>query len=108
MGKAKIYKLILLSWIMQRILDTSEIDMDDLEIRGELEIDLQRMDKLEHYEMPDGSDTFHVRVRPGSQTYRPGLHRFTFEIQYGNLINGEFRSKGEPVFTQSEALPYPS
>jgi len=63
------------------------------------------MDHLEHVDMPDGCDVYRVKVLPSTQTYRLGLHRFRFEIQYGNLIGDEFEQKGETSFYQTETLP---
>lgn len=91
--------------MIKRILDTSGIDNDDPEIASELRTDLRRMDHLEHADMPDGCDAYRVKVLPSARTYQPGLHRFSFEIQYGNLIDEEFEPKGETFFYQTETLP---
>jgi len=91
--------------MLTRIIETAEIDMADPEIQAELETDLRRMDKLKHEEMPEFCDSFRVRVMPSLRTYRPGLHRFRFEIQYGNIVNGEFKPKGDLVEYQTETLP---
>jgi len=90
---------------LTRILDTSEIDMTNPAIKADLDIDLRRMDAMKHEDMPDGCDAFSVRVRPSTRTFRPGLYRFRFEIQYGHLVNGELKPKGEPVDYQTETLP---
>ena len=96
---------ILIKFMLTRILDTTKINMNDSEIRAELNMDLRRMDCMEHEEMPEGSDVYLLEVSPSIQTYRPGFHRFRFKIQYGNLIDGEIRIKGKSKHTQSEALP---
>ena len=91
--------------MLTRILDTSGIDMGNPEIQGELETDLRRMDRLPHNGMPENVDTYKVKVTPSIRTYMPGLHRFRFEIQYGNMKESKFEPKGEPVLSQSELLP---
>ncbi len=55
--------------------------------------------------MPNDSDAYRVVVTPSTRTYYPGLHRFIFTVQYGNLVNGEFQPNGKPVMYQSETLP---
>lgn len=104
-GKKLISSFKLSKLMLTRILDTSEIDMSDPEIRSELETDLRRMNYMEHYDIPKGANAYTVTVRPSSQTYRHSLHRFTFEIRYGRMNNGEFEPQGEPVFRQTETLP---
>ncbi len=91
--------------MLTRILDTSKIDIEDPQIRRELNQDLRRMDRLKHVEMPDDVDTFKVKVKPSSITYHAGLHRFVFELQYGNMVEDEFKPKGEVVSYQTETLP---
>ncbi|MEK6933427.1 MAG: hypothetical protein AABW75_00960 [Nanoarchaeota archaeon] len=91
--------------MLTRILDTTEIDMNNPEIRVELNTDLRRMDHLRHEEMPEGSGVYRVKVMPSTRTYLPGLHRFRFEIQYGNMLDGELKPKGEKVLYQTETLP---
>ena len=91
--------------MLTRILDTSGIYMNDPKIRSELETDLRRMDRLQHENIPKGVDTYRVKVSPSTRTYMPGLHRFIFEIKYGNIKGGEFEPKGETVFHQTETLP---
>jgi hypothetical protein len=85
-----------------RILDTTEIDLDDQEIQSELEADLRRMDRLPH---PENATAYQVLVRPSKRTYMPGLHRFVYVIQYGILYNGEFQPEGDIVRYQTETLP---
>ncbi len=93
--------------MLERILDTSAIDMTDSHIVYELNIDLERMDKLEHNESPRKANAYKVKVEPSRVTYYEGLHRFRFEIQYGYLRkNGKFKSLGKPIQTQSESLPF--
>jgi hypothetical protein len=91
--------------MLTRILDTTEIDMHNSEIRAELKIDLRRMDRLKHEGMPRNSNAYRVKVMPSVITYAPGLHRFRFEIQYGTMINGKFQRNGEAVLYQTESLP---
>ena len=91
--------------MLTRILDTTEIDMDNPEILAELDTDLRRMDYMKHEEMPEGSDAYRVKVSPSTRTYMPGLHRFRFEIQYGKMIDGELKPKGEVALYQTETLP---
>ena len=91
--------------MLTRILDTTEIDMDNPEIRAELETDLRRMDHMKHEEMPEDSDAYKVRVLPSTRTYMPGLHRFRFIMQYGKMLDGELKPKGEEVVYQTETLP---
>lgn len=91
--------------MLTRILDTTEINMNDPEIQAELRTDLRRMDRLRHEEMPEGCDSYRVKVMPSTRTYMPGLHRFRFEIQYGNLVDDKLKPKGEVVFYQTETLP---
>ena len=92
--------------MLERILDTSGIDMDNPDIKLCLETDLRRMDKMRHGEIPEGVDVYKVNVTPSIQTYSmPGMYRFQFEIQYGNKKEDEFEPKGEPVFRQTETLP---
>ncbi len=94
-----------IKFMLTRILDTSAIDMDDLGIQYELAIDLRRMNALEHESAPENITAYKVKVTPSTQTYSEGLHRFRFEIQYGNLNNNHFEPKGESVFYQTETLP---
>ena len=91
--------------MLTRILDTTEIDMTNPEILAELEADLRRMDYLKHECMPEGVDTYRVKVMPSNRTYGLGLHRFIFEIQYGNKTDDQFEPKGEPKTYQTETLP---
>jgi hypothetical protein len=63
------------------------------------------MDKLKHEEMPEGCDALRVKVMPSNRTYLPGLHRFIFEIQYGQLVEENLQPKGEPIYYQTETLP---
>lgn len=91
--------------MLTRILDTTAIDMKDPEIRRELEIDLKRMDRLPHDESPKNSNAYKVNVTPSTQTYHPGLHRFRFLIQYGELAGEQFKPLGDVVRFQSETLP---
>lgn len=91
--------------MLTRILDTSKIDTNNPEIKFELEIDLNRMDKLDHSKKPKGTNAYQVKVKPSTQTYMDGLHRFIFEIQYGAIRKGKFKPKGELIFYQSETLP---
>ncbi|MBI2130083.1 hypothetical protein HYU07_07710 [Candidatus Woesearchaeota archaeon] len=79
--------------------------MADPEIKSELETDLRRMDRLKHENIPEGVNTYRVKVSPSTRTYMPGLHRFRFEIRYGNMKDSEFEPKGETVFHQTETLP---
>ena len=88
--------------MLARILDTSGIDMDDPKVRAELETDLRRMDRLRH---PEDNDAYRVKVSPSTETWSAELHRFRFEIQYGSLVGGEFKPKGETVRHQTESLP---
>lgn len=91
--------------MLARILDASRIDMNDPEIQAELNLDLQRMDKLPHDRAPEGSNTYRVIVTPGI-TYMPGLHRFDFEIQYGVLDRDNLRPLGNSVKYTTERLPF--
>jgi hypothetical protein len=91
--------------MLTRMLDTSGIDMNDPLIKSELEIDLRRMDRLKHEEMPDGVNAYNVIITPSTRTYSPLLHRFLFEIQYGCIIGNNFEPKGKPLRYQSETLP---
>ena len=91
--------------MLKRILDTSGIDMNDPEIKWELETDLRRMNRLPHKNMPKNVDTYKVKVTPSTQTYMQGLHRFIFEIRYGMIKKGKFQPKGKHVLYQSETLP---
>ena len=93
--------------MLERILDTNAIDMEDSHIVYELNIDLKRMDKLEHYNLSKSVTAYKVIVTPSTMTYGEGLHRFLFEIQYGyKKKNGEFKQIGKSLRTQSEALPF--
>lgn len=91
--------------MLKRMLDTSGIDVTDPEIMFDLETDLRRMDKLRHGEIPEGVDVYRVNVTPSDHVYMPGMYRFKYEIQYGNVEENEFEPKGEPVFYQTETLP---
>ena len=91
---------------MKRIVDTSQIDTDNPLIRNELDIDLRRMNRLDHSEAPDGADAYRVVVKPSSATYSEFLHRFIFEIQYGKFDGGEFIPLGEVLKKQTETLPF--
>ena len=93
--------------MLERILNTDAIDMDNSQIAYELEIDLERMDKLEHKTAPKTANSYKVTVRPSTVTYSEMMYRFRFEIQYGYLKkNKEFRPIGKSLQTQSEALPW--
>lgn len=89
--------------MLTRILDTSEIDVNDTQIMGELEEDLRRMDKLQYSE---GVNACAVKVMPSTRTYSTTLHRFRFEIQYGDLVDGVFKPKSEKENYQTETLPF--
>lgn len=92
---------------MERILDTSSIDMTNNQIVRELEINLERMNKLNHTEAPKRANAYKVIVKPSNITYSEMLYRFRFEIQYGRLKwNKKFKPLGNAVFTQSEVLPF--
>ena len=93
-------------FMLTRILDTSQIDMTNPIIQSELEIDLRRMDRLSHDGSPENANTHKVTVTPSIRTYSPGLHRFRFEIQYGKKEGDEFTPIGEPIYYQSETLPF--
>ena len=90
---------------LKRILDTTEIDIDNPEIRSDLDIDLRRMDLMKHEAAPEDADTYSVVVRPSTKTYYLGLYRFIFNIQYGKMEGEEFKPMGEPEQYQSETLP---
>jgi hypothetical protein len=90
----------------RRILDASQIDMDDPTIRHELDLDLKRMDELPHDEVPGSADAYRVTVSPSTVSYMPGFYRFVFEIQYGKLEDDEFTPIGTPIRQQSETLPH--
>jgi len=91
--------------MLKRIIDVSDIDITDLKIKGELETDFKRMESLNLENAPNNAEAYKVKVSPSIRTYMPGLHRFRFEIQYGNFINGEFKPVGEILFYQTETLP---
>ncbi|PIN93798.1 hypothetical protein COU54_01625 [Candidatus Pacearchaeota archaeon CG10_big_fil_rev_8_21_14_0_10_31_24] len=92
--------------MLTRLLDTQEIPFDqDPTISNELNIDLKRMDKLSHDDAPEDINAYEVKVRPSNRTFRPGLYRFIFEIQYENIIDNKFKPKGETEFYQTETLP---
>ncbi len=95
---------IKLECMLTRILDTSQIDMNDIQIRAELDIDLQRMDKLPHDRAPNGSNAYKVAITPG-HTYTLSCHQFDFQLQYGILKKDKFTSMGEPVKYTTELLP---
>jgi CheY-like chemotaxis protein len=88
---------------LRRIIDTSAIDLCDPMIKFELDQDLKRMDHLRY--LPDGVDAYSAKVNPSTQTYSEMLHRFLFEVQYGNIVGKDFVAEGEPVMYQSEGLP---
>ena len=90
---------------MKRILDTSEIDMNNQLICNELEVDLRRMDKLSHIWAPEGSNAYKVSVTPGF-TYMPAFHRFNYEIQYGLSKGKKFTPIGESVKYSTATLPW--
>jgi len=93
--------------MLERIIDTSAIDITNSQIKYELEIDLERMNKLEHNEAPKKANAYKVKVEPSQVTYSEMLYRFRFELQYGYLKkNKEFRPIGKSIKTQSEALPF--
>lgn len=91
--------------MLKRILDTTEVDMNNPKIKSELETDLKRMDHLKHEEMPKDSDAYKVRVKPSKKTYTSNLYRFIFEIQYGKITEQGFEPKGETIIYQTESLP---
>jgi hypothetical protein len=90
--------------MLKRIVDTSRIDIEDPEIARELGIDLNRMNHMTH-NSPDNTNAYRIIVSPSSQTYSPGLHRFTFNIQYGRLDGEVFKAIGQSIERQSETLP---
>jgi hypothetical protein len=96
----------LLKTMLTRILDTSNIDMDDPEIRAKLEIDLKRMDHLDHREFAEGCDAFMVVVRPHPEFYHPSLYRFRFELKYGTIKDDEFFPSGKTATFGTQTLPY--
>jgi hypothetical protein len=92
------------SFMLTRILDTTGIDVHDSLIKSELEIDLRRMDAMQHEGRPANANAYKVRVTP-SITYNPLQHMFNYEIQYGIRKSGEFQTIGSPVKLQTETLP---
>lgn len=91
---------------MRRIhIDTSRIDMNNLEIQKGLEIDLKRMNKLKHELAPEEADKYMVKVRPAAD-YRQGLYRFIFEIQYGYCYGYDFIPVGEKIEYSTQTLPF--
>ena len=105
-GISKLYIVITIPNIMlTRIIDTSNVDMKDPLIQRELETDLRRMDRLRHDGAPENSNAYRVTVTPSVKTYYPGLHRFRFFIQYGELHGEQFKPIGDTVRYQSETLP---
>lgn len=91
--------------MLTRILDTTGIDVKDPEITAELNTDLRRMDCLKHLEAPKEAGHYRVKVTPSARTFAPGLHRFRFELTYGNLEGEKFVPIGEPILYQTETLP---
>ncbi|MBI2545019.1 MAG: hypothetical protein HYW22_00250 [Candidatus Aenigmarchaeota archaeon] len=87
-----------------RILDTSNIGSDP-SIRTELDMDLRRMDRLNHRKYPR-VNAYRVVVTPSAFTYTEVHHRFNFELQYGMLNDGAFTPVGEPVIYSTETLPF--
>lgn len=89
-----------------RLLDTTKIDLRNPSILADFDTDLRRIDSMKHEDAPEGCDAYLVKVRPSTQTYRPGLYRFLFEIQYGKLVSDkDFEPLGEVENYQSETLP---
>jgi len=91
--------------MLTRILDTTRIDINNSQIKHELEIDLRRMDHINHEDAPKGTEAYILIVEPSQRTYSSMLYRFRFEIQYGKYDSNKFIPLGEPKKTQSEALP---
>ena len=92
--------------LLKRIVETSKIDMNDPEIQIELEIDLERMDRLTHQDRPEGTDSFLITVTPSETLYKRGHHRFLFEIQYGTQTEQGFTPIGEPKHYNTQSLPF--
>jgi hypothetical protein len=90
--------------MLTRLLDTTAIDIGDHQIRSELEIDLRRMDAMQHEARPPVANAYLVRVTPAI-TYSALQHMFNYEILYCMEKNGEFQTIGGPIKLQTETLP---
>ena len=89
---------------LKLILETSSLDLENSEIKKDLDIDLKRLAYFEN-DAPSGANAYRVEIQPSRQTFRPGLYRFTFEIQYGILHGEIFSPIGEKIYRQTETLP---
>lgn len=93
--------------MLEQILDTSAIDLKNSQIKYELDIDLERFEKYKHENIPQGANSYTLKVEPSQVTYSSLLCRFRFEIQYGiSEKNKEFKPIDKPIKTQSECLPF--
>ena len=87
-----------------RILDASEIDIENKSLFSDLDIDLRHLNKLEHESAPEESNAYLLKVRPSATVYGPYRYHFEFEIQYGKSEDYEVLDEtlGEPVVYRSE------
>jgi hypothetical protein len=71
--------------MLERILNLANIDDENPEVNVDLKIDLKKMDHFEYNVLHlKNVIAYTVTVKLSRQTYRSGIYRFTFEIQYGN------------------------
>jgi hypothetical protein len=87
--------------MLTRILDTTQIDMTDPQIAHGLEIDIRRMDLLEHRSRPAIANAY--RVVATNSVFFPNL---CFELQYGIKSRDNFEPIGGRMQYNTETLPF--
>ncbi|MFA5174189.1 MAG: hypothetical protein WC438_03330 [Candidatus Pacearchaeota archaeon] len=87
--------------MLTKIVDTSQVKIENIIQQSGLAIDLNRLKKLKHNSKPTGTEAFKIVVRNGTF-----FDSFLFEIQYGRIDNGQFKKIGESATYCTDTLPY--
>ena len=70
---------------IRRVIDVSEIDINNSEVHKAVEDDFKKFRGLKHKDIPEGADTYVLKVKYSKIKPPPGFYLFNLEVQYGIL-----------------------